>query len=213
MGGRTPRRAVYSRASPLYVPRGASSLVKPTDGNYVATVRRLTLALIALTLALASNASGADAAPAATDVDNVAAYRARINASCRTLTILALADIQKMTMAAKSRSSSALGAAYGTLLGHNHTFNKVVLSVPVPPAARAQMLPIRKILAREVTLVEAGMRSRNFRPAIAAVETDGPFLDRLYDRAGLPDCGSRQTRILKDASKEFEYAMRTFPTK
>jgi hypothetical protein len=169
------------------------------------------LVLVAMTVALAVGASVSSAATTGAEADAVTLYKTRFNMTCRALTIVALSDIQKLTAAAKTGNSAAVGKAYGGWIGHGYAYTKVMLSIPVPPAARQQMRPIRRILARQVALIEAGSRKNDLGGAIAAISTDGPALDRLFDKAALHDCGARQTKILASASKELDSAMKNLP--
>ena len=169
------------------------------------------LVLVAMTVAFAVAASTSSGATTGTEADAVTVYKGRFNTTCRALTIVALSDIQKLTAAAKTGNSAAVGRAYGAWIGHGYAYTKVMLSFPVPPGARQQMRPIRRILARQVALIEEGSKKNDLGGAIAAISTDGPALDRMFDKAALRDCGSRQTKILASASKELDDAMKNFP--
>ncbi|HEX6789041.1 MAG TPA: hypothetical protein VF091_07350 [Gaiellaceae bacterium] len=146
--------------------------------------------LAAVLIALACVASAAA---------SVATYRAHVNGICRGYTPQ-LKQIEADAKAAERTKNVAkvyyeLGAGIGLGLRED----AAVEAVPVPTGLASQMTPILRQLRtidghgrRLLTLARAG-NLQGVLTESATITTLGRPLDGMLDRAGLADCGSKQS--------------------
>lgn len=160
-----------------------------------------------LLLALVSALVGASNVAARTEVDPVAAYKARVNASCRTLTSAQLKHIRAMKPAIAAGDTAAATAIYGKMVSDGYKGTKAIVRLPVPVRARTQMKPILQLLIGALGAIEHALNAKTsaaFAASMQKADTLGRRTDPLLDAAGLGDCGSRQTKIIEKAASELK---------
>jgi hypothetical protein len=168
------------------------------------------LALLALMGALCGAANVA----AATRIDPVATYKSRVNATCRALTATQLEYTRAAVAAAKAGDRSKLVRVYVAMIGGSYTGTKRILNVPVPTGAQRQMRPIRELWSKALAAIDRAMKTATDAALEAALDEANAYgkrADPLLDAAGLTDCGTRQTSILKKASKAIDKALASHP--
>ena len=141
----------------------------------------LVIAVCALTALLSVAAAGA-ATPAA--------YRGQVNAICRGYSPV-LKQLEAQYTAAEKKhdqttQAQALVRMFATILAENGRIEKL----PVPAALTPTMSPILKLLKRMDSHIRLA-QTRGPAELVAAAQL-GPALQKLYDGAGLRDCGSDQ---------------------
>jgi hypothetical protein len=159
--------------------------------------------LLGLVLALV----GASNAAARTEADPVAAYKARVNASCRMLTTVQLEHIRAMKPAIAAGDRETATALYGKMISDGYKGTKAIVRVPVPVRARAQMKPILQLLTGALGAIEQALKAKSdtaFAASMQKADSLGRRTDPLLDAAGLRDCGSRQTKIIEKAASELK---------
>jgi len=138
-------------------------------------------------------------AAAAAATPSPSAYRAQLNALCRSYTPALKKANADLVKAEKAKNGPAAGIALGTLLRLDLAQDAKIESAPVPAALRAQMTPIlttletidghaRAAIAKAVSGDGAGMAAELGRIAPLA-----KTLNKRLDAAGLRDCGSNQS--------------------
>ena len=141
----------------------------------------LLCAVVVLAALLAVAAAGA-ATPAT--------YRGQGNAICRGYSP-ALKQLEAQYSAAEKKKDQAgqglaLGRMFGTILLENGRIEKLA----VPASLTGTMAPILKVLKTMDEHIRAA-QTRGSSELVAAAQL-GPVLQKLYDGAGLRDCGSNQ---------------------
>jgi len=138
-------------------------------------------AVVVLTALLAVTAAGA-ATPAA--------YRGQVNAICRGYSP-ALKQLEaQYTAAEKKKDTAAQGLALGRMFGTILVENGRIEKIAVPAELTGTMTPILKLLRTMDGHIRAA-QTRGPSELVAAANL-GPSLEKLYDGAGLRDCGSNQ---------------------
>jgi hypothetical protein len=152
---------------------------------------RRTATLLATALLGACSCAAADAA-------SPSAYKAQVNALCRTYTPK-LQQVEADALAAKRANNVHrlfydLGYAVALALRED----RAIEAMPVPGALQAQMRPILSAFKRvdtHATRFIADAQANDLNGALAElkpIDSLSAPMNRLLDRAGLPDCGSRQ---------------------
>jgi hypothetical protein len=148
---------------------------------------------IALAVANASTATRGDSA--------VAKYRSTLNAYCQATTVKLAGFQKKIDAAVKAMDGPMTWKYLGLVIGHDLAETHMIVATPVPSSLRAKMAPALRILRRGATL-ERRFFALARDPAtpkqvIIDLGTELGKLDvpvnRALDRAGLQECGSRQT--------------------
>jgi hypothetical protein len=146
-------------------------------------------AALALASAAASNAAGS----------NVAAYRAQVNAICRSYTPKLRTVTADMAAAKKAGDSQRWGYDAGYALALSLKEGLRVEHAPVPAEVKQQMVvPLRQLhsldLALRRTITAAVARdSKAFAVGAAQIAKLAAPLNREFDAVGLRDCGSNQS--------------------
>jgi hypothetical protein len=141
---------------------------------------------------------GAGSFAAGAGATSPSAYRARVNALCRTYTPK-LQQVEADALAAKRANNVHrlfydLGYAVALALREDHAIE----AIPVPAALQAQMGPILRVFRRvdgHATRFIADAQANDLNGALAElkpIDSLSAPTNRMLDRAGLPDCGSRQ---------------------
>jgi hypothetical protein len=141
---------------------------------------------------------GACTFTAAAGATSPSAYRARVNSLCRTYTPT-LQKVEADALAAKrannvDRLFYDLGEAVALALREDHAIE----AIQVPASLQTQMAPILRVFKRvdtHATRFLAAARANDLTSALAElkpIDSLSAPMNRLLDRAGLPDCGSRQ---------------------
>ena len=158
--------------------------------------------LLALPLLVAALLSVSDAA-ARTNASPVAAYNARVNAHCRTMTSMQLGHLRAMKPAIAAGDQKAVAMLYLTIIRDGEAGTRELLAMPVPAAARPRMTPISQLLRNALRSIDQGLQATTtatFTAAMKKADVYGLKADPLLDAAGLVDCGTKQTRILRQAA-------------
>jgi hypothetical protein len=127
------------------------------------------------------------------------AYRAQVNAICRSYTPTGKKIETALRQAEAKKDYRAYGIALGELLILNLTQEQKIEAVAVPPALRAQMTPILQRLKQiDAHTKLALLRARQGNPTglVAELNAIGKLakpLNAQLDKAGLRDCGSNQS--------------------
>jgi hypothetical protein len=151
--------------------------------------RKATAAVVAAALVLAAGAA------AATSPD---AYRAQVNALCRSYTPAIKKANADASKAQKAKDAHALGVAIGQILSLGLAEDGKIESTPVPAAMRATMTPILgqlKTIDVHARLALSKAAAGDGNGMLAELNKIGQLsttLNRRYDAAGLRDCGSNQ---------------------
>jgi hypothetical protein len=150
------------------------------------------LAVLCVTAAAASSAATAAAT-------NVAQYRAKVNALCRSYT----PKLKKVEadMSAAQRAGNAQRAAYdvGVLIGASLAEGMRIEAMPVPADARAVMVKplglLRSVDAHGRRLLQAAVAGDKKAAAseLTAIQRVAAPLNQALGAAGLRDCGSNQS--------------------
>ena len=170
----------------------------PRDDDSFVLTSRLT-SMRGKTAAVVAVACLVPAAGAAAATPSPAAYRAQVNALCRSYTPRlkkAEADLDK---AQKANDGRTWGIALGTIIRLNLAQDKKIESTPVPAAMRAQMTPILStlevidghallVIAKAAAGDDAGMVAE-----LNKIYRLAEPLNKRLDAAGLRDCGSNQS--------------------
>ncbi len=160
-------------------------------------MRLLALSLLAAALLATSDAEArANASP-------VAAYKARANAYCRTMTSVQLGHLQEMKPAIAAGDRKAVATAYLAIIRDGAAGTRTLLAMPVPAAARIKMTPISQLLREALRAIDQGLHATTtaaFESSMKKADSYGLRADPLLDAAGLIDCGTKQTRILRQAA-------------
>jgi hypothetical protein len=149
------------------------------------------IALIAAAVALVAAAAASAATPAQ--------YRTQVNALCRSYTPKMKVQEAAMTRAQKNNQAVAYGVALGKLLVLQLAEDRGIEAKPVPAALKTTMTPILTRLKKADALIhEALIAATNGDSAtmlsdLRSLLTLGKPMNRLFDAAGLRDCGSNQT--------------------
>jgi hypothetical protein len=157
-----------------------------------------------LFLAVLTALVGASGAAARPQADTVAAYKARVNASCRKLTAAQLEHLRAMKPAVAAGDTRTAAAIYGSMIRDGYQGTKTIVRLPVPAGARAQMKPILQLLGGALGAIEQALKATNstaFTASMKKADTLGRRADPLLDAAGITDCGSRQTKIIEKAAR------------
>ena len=153
-------------------------------------MRRTAAVAAAAGLVLAAGAA------AATSPD---AYRAQVNALCRSYTPSLRKAEAALSKAQKANDGRALGVAIGQLLGLGLAEDAKIEGTPVPAAMRAQMTPILSLLkvvdghARLAIARAAAGDANGLSAELTKIGQVGATLNKRLDAAGLRDCGSNQS--------------------
>ena len=153
-------------------------------------MRGITALALAAALALAS-AAAANA--------NAAAYRAQVNAICRSYTPKLRTVAADMAAAEKAGDNKRWGYDVGYALALALKEGLRVERAPVPADAKRQMVaPLRLLHAADVALQHAltaavAGDTKTFTAEAAQVSKLSMPLNRAFDAAGLRDCGSNQS--------------------
>jgi hypothetical protein len=126
------------------------------------------------------------------------AYRARVNALCRTYTPT-LQKVEADALAAKRANNvDRLFYDLGEAVALGLREDRAIEAIPVPAGLQAQMTPILRVFKRvdtHATRFIAAAHANDLTSALAElkpIDSLSAPMNRLLDRAGLPDCGSRQ---------------------
>lgn len=141
---------------------------------------------------------GACSCAAAAGATSPAAYKVQVNALCRTYTPK-LQRVEADALAAKRANNVHrlfydLGYAVALALRED----RAIEAIPVPAALQSQMGPILSAFKRvdtHATRFIADAQANDLNAALAElkpIDSLSAPMNRLLDRAGLPDCGSRQ---------------------
>jgi len=155
--------------------------------------RRSTNSLVIALAALGLAAGAAAATP------TPAAYRAHLNALCRTYTPSMKRAKTDLVSAQKANDAHGVGVALGRLLALGLSEDGKIEAVPVPPAMRTQMNPILSRLraidahARLAIAKAAAGDGAGMGAELGAIQRLGTGLNERTDAAGLRDCGSNQS--------------------
>jgi hypothetical protein len=127
-------------------------------------------------------------------------YRAKLNATCHSYWVKGRTASRGFKKAVKQKDAYHFGFYFGRLLVYTIAEDRVVERTPVPPSLRSVMTPTIKTLKREDALGIALFRDLTTGNSVA-LQKHSKALDKLnadpgLDRAGLGDCGSRQTKFL-----------------
>ena len=153
-------------------------------------------AKLIMTAAVAVAALALAGAAAATTSD---AYRAQVNALCRGYTPAVKKASAQLTAAQKANDAKAWGYSLGVLLGLGLSEDAKIRATPVPAAMSAQMTPILRLVKTvdadvHLALTKLSAGDGNGAGALLTkVAQIGKSLNKMYDAAGLRDCGSNQT--------------------
>jgi hypothetical protein len=138
-------------------------------------------AVIAFAALLAVAAAGA-ATPAV--------YRAQVNAICRGYSPTLKQLEAQYNAAEKKKDQTGQGLALAQMFGAILSEDTRVESVPVPAALTATIAPLLKTLRTMDSHIRAS-KTRGPSELVAAAQLAGA-VQKLYDNAGLRDCGSNQ---------------------
>ncbi|HVN59962.1 MAG TPA: hypothetical protein VMT59_01780 [Gaiellaceae bacterium] len=147
-------------------------------------------AVVVLTALLAVTAAGA-ATPAA--------YRGQVNALCRSYTPRMKQAEAQITAAQKANDAKAAAYAFGQLLGLALAEDVRIEAVPVPAALTSQIAPILRIMKSidahaRISIAKFGAGDVNGGAAeLTKIGQLAAPLNKMYDGAGLRDCGSNQS--------------------
>jgi hypothetical protein len=130
-----------------------------------------------------------------------AAYRAKLNAVCRTFTPRMRADWAKIAKAEKAKDWETYGYFYAHNLVLILAQDVLIEAVSAPAQMRREMLPILRMLAAGDCHIRLALRaaqkgdSKRFMAEANTLSKTVPEkkLNRLLDAAGLGDCGSNQS--------------------
>jgi hypothetical protein len=151
--------------------------------------------LVALILAAALSVG----TPLAASAQTPSAYRAKLNAVCRSYTPHFKAEGKKMARAVKRKDYERAGYFLGRIILLSLAQDSILETIPVPAAMRAQMTPILRLLVKAdrhgLLALRKAQRGDNkgFIAEVDAVDKMIPEINRRFDRAGLRDCGSNQS--------------------
>ena len=100
-------------------------------------------------------------------------------------------------VASRDHNEKQFFTAVGTALGLNLLQDRKLLAVPVPAAIAAQMRPILSALEQINKQIQVYINSKpaNEKVALAGhakIYAMGTHANKLFDRAGLRECGSTQ---------------------
>ncbi len=160
-------------------------------------MRQLTL------LVLVAAALGASNAEARTGASPVASYKARVNASCRMMTSVQLSHLRAMKSAIANGDQKTVASLYVALIRDGVVGVRALVAMPVPAAARTTMTPIWQLLRKALRAIDQGLGATTvgaFQSSMKKADAYGLQADPLLDAAGLTDCGSQQTRIIRQAA-------------
>ena len=160
-------------------------------------MRLLTLLVLAAALLGASNAE------ARTNTSPVAAYKARANAVCRTLTSVQLGHLRAMKTAIAAGDQKTVASLYVALITDGAAGTRALIAMPVPTGARPKMTPIWQLLRNALRAIDQSLvatTSSAFESSMKKADAYGLRADPLLDAAGLTDCGTKQTRIIRQAA-------------
>ncbi len=153
--------------------------------------RRVTAIAALAGLVLAAGAAAATPSPAA--------YRAQMNAMCRSYTPAMMKAKANLSKAQKANDAHGMGVAIGQLLLLGLAEDAKIESTPVPAAMRAQMAPILSRLkaidvhARLAITKAAAGDANGMGAELTKIGQLSTGLNKRTDAAGLRDCGSNQS--------------------
>jgi hypothetical protein len=136
---------------------------------------------------------------AAAATPSPAAYRAQMNALCRSYTPAMKKAKANLDRAQKANDAHGMGVAIGQLLTLGLAEDAKIESAPVPPAMRSQMAPILGRLkaidahARLAISKAAAGDASGMAAELTEIGRLGNGLNKRTDAAGLRDCGSNQS--------------------
>jgi hypothetical protein len=146
---------------------------------------------------------GASDAVAQTNASPVAAYKARVNASCRMMTSVQLSHLRAMKSAIANGDQKTVASIYVAVIKDGAAGVRALVDMPVPASARGTMTPIWQLLRNALRAIDQGLSATTvdaFQSSMKKADTYGLRADPLLDAAGLTDCGSQQTRIIRQAA-------------
>lgn len=170
----------------------------PKDEERESMVKRSLVAVFIVALCPLLTATAAFAASPETR------YVVKVNTECRQLTADATTLVQAYVRAKASGRQKAAGVAFVELVLAGANAYVRILDIPVPPTLQGKMLPVRLNMLGQVEGIEGMTRSKTdaeYKKYASRVDTLSAKADRLFDAAGLQDCGSRQTRAIAAASR------------
>jgi hypothetical protein len=146
---------------------------------------------------------GASDAEARTNASPVAAYKARANSHCRSVTSVQLGHIQAMKSAIATGDQKTAAARYVALINDGAAGTRALIAMPVPAAARIKMIPIWQLLSSALRAIDQGLKATTSAAFVSSMKKANAYglrADPLLDAAGLTDCGTKQTRIIRQAA-------------
>jgi hypothetical protein len=126
-------------------------------------------------------------------------YRAQVNALCRSYTPKMKVQEAAMSRAGTNNEPQAYGVALGKLLVLQLAEDKRIEATPVPAALKTTMAPLlarlkkADALVREALVAAANGDTATMLTDLRTLANLAKPLNRLFDAAGLRDCGSKQT--------------------